>query len=82
MMGATKCLTKTCLNTSAPALRRGLCMTCYSRAKRMVEAGTTTWDEIVMMGLALSDSAGGVDPFMAAFREAKEGKDAAGTGPG
>lgn len=68
-MSIPKCLITSCLNTSAPALKRGLCMTCYSRAKRMVEAGTTTWDKLVEIGLALPTDIqdGSTDAFMTEF---------------
>lgn len=70
--GSTKCLTKNCARQAAPSVKRGLCLPCYSRAKGMVESGTTSWNELVSLGLALpSDS---VDPFTQAFNEAKRGK--------
>lgn len=71
-----KCLSKNCARPSAPALQRGLCLVCYSKAKTMVEAGTTTWAEIVALGLALQTDADGGDPFTCAFNEAKKAKKA------
>lgn len=68
------CLTKGCMRPVATALIRGLCMLCYSTAKKMVDNGTTTWTELVTMGLALAQS--NSDQFAAAFEEAKRGKDA------
>ena len=67
-----KCLSKTCTRPSALALKRGLCMICYSRAKKMVEAGVTTWREIIELGLALPSDTDGGDPFTQAFNDAKK----------
>lgn len=65
-----KCLTKACRNPSAAVTKRGLCLQCYSKAKKMVEAGTTTWDELTALGLSL-DADEQCDPFLAAFNAAK-----------
>lgn len=43
------CITTDC---SADARWRGLCSRCYGQAKRLIEKGETTWDELVGMGLA------------------------------
>ena len=48
-------------------------MRCYSRAKAMVDAGSTTWDYLVGLGLALSLTDEKIDPFTAALKKA-EGK--------
>lgn len=45
-----KCLTTTC-NAKEAASCRGLCMRCYSGAKRLVESGQTTWDQLAAMQL-------------------------------
>lgn len=75
-MNQMKCMSTNCVRPAAPALQRGLCLICYSKAKKMVESGTTTWDEIVELGLAMPcDSVDG-DPFARSFREAKERRDA------
>ena len=68
-VGPPKCLTKGCLRQSATSLKRGLCMPCYSAAKKMVESGKTTWDELVSLGLAMGDA--DTDPFIKAFNSAK-----------
>lgn len=44
-----KCIINGC---SRPAGRRGLCLICYSVAKRKVENNETTWDALVEVGLA------------------------------
>ena len=64
-----KCITATCNAQEAPALKRGLCMLCYSRAKKLVSKGDTTWNEIVSLGLALPTDE--EDPFMKGFIAAK-----------
>lgn len=49
-------------------------MVCYSKANKMVKAGTTTWKELEDLGLALPGIEGSADPFTRAFDEAKKGK--------
>ena len=51
---------------------RGLCLVCYSRAKKLVDARATTWDEIVGMGLATVEQ--DADPFTEAYNRIKEEK--------
>lgn len=46
-----KCLREGCSKPAVVDLR-GLCMSDYSQAKRMVEAGETTWEELERMNLA------------------------------
>lgn len=65
-----KCLSKNCARRGTP-IGRGLCLPCYSRAKKAVEAGATTWDEIVALGLALPGEPDGGDPFTQALNEAR-----------
>ena len=67
-----KCLSSGCSRPAVAIMQRGLCMVCYSKAKKMVEAGTTTWAEIVALGLAAGSDADGTDPFTRAFNEAKK----------
>ena len=68
---AQKCLTLKCVQG---AYRYGLCMTCYGKAKKMVDSGQTIWDEIVSLGLATHDAE--EQFFVDAFNEAKRRKDA------
>lgn len=49
--GVLKCLTGLCRQDAA-ANCRGLCMKCYSSAKKAVERGEVTWDELVELGAA------------------------------
>lgn len=72
----TKCLIKNCHYPQAPALGRGLCMRCYSKAKEMVTDGGVTWDELVGLGLALSKEDAGNDPFTVELNKKLEGTDA------
>lgn len=58
------CLIKGCMRART---RRGLCLVCYSKAKKKVEAGEATWDRLAEMGLCEHDA----DPFDAAYDEAK-----------
>jgi hypothetical protein len=46
---SSQCLTPECNGQST---YKGLCMKCYSEAKKLVEAGTTTWEALAEMGLA------------------------------
>lgn len=63
---SSKCVTKTCRRPRA-INRRGLCLICYSKAKRLVEVGITTWDNLVMLRLVLPYED---DLFTQAFNEA------------
>lgn len=68
-----KCLIVACNRPSAAAMKRGLCMGCYSRAKKMVDESKTTWERLVALGLALSIDTG--NPFAEAFDKAtKDGE--------
>lgn len=73
-MTTAKCLT--CSRPPATAIGRGLCLVCYSGAKKMIETGKTTWDDLVAMGLALDKDGG--DNFAQAFNKAMEGREADG----
>ena len=67
-----RCFIKTCLRLpSANPAHRGLCLVCFSKAKKKVESGDTTWDKLAEMGLCKS---GGVDPFDDAYSKAMEDK--------
>ncbi len=50
-MPIMKCCTTSCNKTEGAGLR-GLCMMCYSSAKKMVAAGRATWEQLERMGLA------------------------------
>lgn len=67
--GLPNCLTKGCHRRSAAAIMRGLCLPCYSIAKKLVESGKTTWEELVSLGLATGGT--DADPFTKAFNNAK-----------
>ncbi len=45
-----KCLSATCSNNSA-AQCKGLCMRCYSSAKKQVAAGKVTWEKFAELGM-------------------------------
>lgn len=77
----TKCIIKNCHYPAAPALKRGLCMRCYTSAKLAVAEGGVTWDELVGMGLALSEADADGDPFTAALNQRMEGGTDATAGP-
>lgn len=65
-----ECIIAACQRNAASGMR-GLCLKCYSRAKKTVEAGQATWEELERMGLAES-RADGTDPFDAALQKAKQ----------
>lgn len=48
-MNPVPCLTPGC-NTDSRW--RGLCSRCYGQAKRLIEKGETTWEELMGLGLA------------------------------
>ena len=65
-------LSNNCMTEGCPSLRysdgRGLCMGCYSKAKKMVEAKKTTWEELESMGMVESKA---TDKFTKLFNEKK-----------
>lgn len=65
-----KCLSKTCTKMCVPSHLRGLCMSCYITAKKMVEANKTTWNALEGLGLVLPL----VDPFTKAFNKTAKGE--------
>lgn len=66
-MDIVRCRIKGCGSIAA---KRGLCLMCYSKAKKKVDAGVITWDKLAEVGLCEPDH----DPFDAAFNEATKGK--------
>lgn len=64
-MSNKACRTLGCNKISVTNLK-GLCMTCYSKAKKMVESGRTTWEVLESKGLI----EGKADPFETAFNKA------------
>jgi hypothetical protein len=46
-----KCLVPTCQKQAAQQTK-GLCLKCYSEAKKKIEHGVTSWDELAELGLA------------------------------
>jgi hypothetical protein len=75
MSNQAKCLTPGCTGMAAPVVKTGQCLTCYSKAKKAVEAGTTTWDELAKLGLTLptadAQAAAKIDPFNQALAAAR-----------
>jgi hypothetical protein len=63
------CMTVGCKNDEAPALKRGLCMNCHSKAKKMIESGKTSWEELERLGLARGQSID--DPFTRSLEAAR-----------
>lgn len=47
------CMTRGCTRKAALIPKYGLCMICYTAAKNAVEVGSTTWGELINLGLAL-----------------------------
>ncbi len=45
-------MTCTIPNCKRKALHRGLCRACLTSAKRAVQAGKTTWEELERLGIA------------------------------
>ena len=65
-----KCHTAECRSPAAiPEMTYwGLCMKCYSEAKKMVEAGDTSWQQLEELGLVRGKSS----PFLSGYRKASE----------
>lgn len=62
------CLIPECGTRRGPDYARGMCLRCYASAKKAVEAGTMTWEELVKMGLAIAES----DPFTKAVNNRRK----------
>ena len=58
----SKCLTPECRKEGVLAYK-SLCLGCYSSAKKLIESGKTTWEQLAEMGLAQVE----LDPFTKAF---------------
>lgn len=70
MIASIKCLAPGCeAKAGNPRDYKGLCVKCYSAAKRMVESGESTWEELQRMSLAKLEET----PFEQAFKSVKEG---------
>ena len=67
-----KCIIDNCYRLGA---QRGLCLVCYSKAKKVVDSGKVTWDQLVGLGLAGDGDRGG-DMFNEALKKALEDNDA------
>ena len=68
MPALPKCLIKKCNATAGNVKEyKGLCVKCFSSAKKMVLAEDTTWEELESMGLAILSA----DPFHDEFKALK-----------
>lgn len=66
---ATKCVVPKCKAMAGNVKDfKGLCMKCYSSAKKMVTAEETTWEQLEEKGLAILSN----DPFREAFNDAPD----------
>lgn len=63
---AEPCIIRGCGKPRAEALKRGLCMGCHGKAKKLIADGKTTWENLEQLGLCISAE---LDPFTAAFKE-------------
>lgn len=68
-MAHQKCVVDKCTNTEA-ADCRGLCLKCYSIAKKMVASGKTTWEQLEENGMAKPKDS----PFLSQFDKLSGGK--------
>lgn len=79
VIGSPSCFIKGCARPrTANASMRGLCLVCYGKAKKKVEAGETTWDKLAEMGLCEKDK----DPFDDAYARALKGMEEGTSDPG
>lgn len=62
-MTAKKCLTQKCRQLAASDECRGLCLQCYTTAKRLVASNQTTWEKLENAGFVLRK----LDPFEEQF---------------
>lgn len=61
---------KQCMITGCTgvAQKRGVCLSCYARAKELVSAGETTWDRLAERGLVSAEA----DSFDSAYERAMD----------
>jgi len=52
--------------------KRGMCLVCYGKAKKKVEAGEVTWEKLEAAGLCKPDE--NADPFDDAYSKAMRGQ--------
>ena len=65
-----KCMTKSCTASKAElAQYHGLCLKCYSQAKKLVDTGATTWQWLENNGMVEATKS----EFEQAFEAAKKG---------
>lgn len=64
-----RCMIPNCQRLAALG-KRGLCLVCFSRAKKKVDSGETTWERLAEMRLCKSES----NPFDDAYTRAMEGE--------
>lgn len=50
------CIIPECKVRRGPDYARGMCLLCYSQAKKTVDSGMWTWERLVEVGLALPES--------------------------
>jgi len=63
----TTCIIEGCGRRVAAAYGRGLCAGCYTSAKRLVDVGKVSWEELENARLALRKE----DPFTKAYNRAR-----------
>lgn len=66
------CMIPKCQRLSAQGMR-GLCMMCYSRAKKRVDAGEVTWDKLAALNLCDAKDPT-IDAFDDAYSKAMKGQ--------
>lgn len=61
--------TKTCMTDGCDNTRygRGLCVACYTAARRMVSEEKTTWEELIKLGLSAKVRPGKRSRFYRSF---------------
>ena len=65
------CLTPNCHRQAAAAIGNGQCLQCYSKAKKRVESGVVTWEQLIEMCL-VNPKSESIDPFDAALKKKLE----------
>lgn len=69
MANTKKCKTDGCLKSGLPQYK-GLCILCYSSAKKLVDSGAETWDSLAALGLTDAEPS----RFERAYLKRKEGR--------
>jgi hypothetical protein len=65
------CVSPECKSSNKWVYARGLCGACYNQARRMVERGVTSWEELERFGLSEATNKGTESTLLIALEKAR-----------